>query len=208
MAFNFRDIEHNLCIAMDARMAKILCPEAEQEANAVICYGYVDKQAGLTFEVLCLASYVDGDYTIVNENKTVSMKVRSETYKDTEVFPIKNAAIKKRFEQRINIIEEGYYSRDEAEAAREITCIDEFRHPFFPDDVQAILAAEGLKAESIWVRLERYIGNTNGVEAFAGSLLNAPFDARYNLNCGEEVFIAVVTGNDGKLCFVVPKQNQ
>lgn len=90
MAFNFRDIEHNLCIAMDPTMSTLLSAGEDCGANAVICYGYVDKQAGLTFEVLCLASYVDGDYTIVNENKTVSMKVRSETYKDTEVIPIKN----------------------------------------------------------------------------------------------------------------------
>lgn len=206
MAFNFRDIEHNLCIAMDPTMSKLLNAGEDCDANAVICYGYVDKQAGLTFEVLCLASYVDGDYTIVNENKTVSMKVRSETYKDTEVIPIKNSAIMKRFEQRIRMIEEGYYSHDRVEEARKLTCIDSFRHPFFPDDVQAILAAEGLKPESIWVRLTGYVGNTNGVEAFSGTLLNAPFDSGFNLSYGDEVFVAVVNGNDGKICFVVPKQ--
>ena len=205
MAFNFRDLEHNLCIAMDSRMSTLLNAE-DCGANSVICYGYVDKQAGLTFEVLCLASYVDGDYTIVNENKTVSMKVRSETYKDTEVIPIKNAAIMKRFERRISIIEDSYYSHDKAEEARKITCIDEFRHPFFPDDVQALLAAEGLKPENIWVRLTGYVGNTNGVEAFTGTLLNAPFDSNFNLSYGDEVFVALVNGNEGKICFVVPKQ--
>lgn len=206
MAFNFREVEHNLCIAMDSRMSTLLSADEDCGANAVICYGYVDKHAGLTFEVLCLASYVDGDYTIVNENKTVSMKVRSETYKDTEVIPIKNAAIMKRFEQRIRIIEEGYYAHDASEEARKITCIDSFRHPFFPDDVQAILTADGLKPESIWVRLTGYVGNTNGVEAFTGTLLNAPFDSGFNLTYGSEVFVAVVSGDEGKLCFVVPKQ--
>ena len=206
MAFNFREVEHNLCIAIDSTMSTMLSAGEDYGANAVICYGYVDKQAGLTFEVLCLASYIDGDYTIVNENKTVSMKVRSETYKDTEVIPIKNAAIMKRFEQRIRMIEEGYYSNDSAEESRKLTCIDAFRHPFFPDDVQAILAADGLKPESIWVRLSSYVGNTNGVEAFTGTLLNAPFDPNYNLSCGDAVFVAVVNGNDGKICFVVPKQ--
>lgn len=203
MSFNFRDLEHNLCIAMDSRMSTLLCAGEDCGANAVICYGYVDKQAGLTFEVLCLASYIDGDYTIVNENKTVSMKVRSETYKDTEVIPIKNAAILKRFEQRIQIIEEGYYSHDSAEEARQITCIDEFRHPFFPDDVQAILAAPNLKPESIWVRLTQYIGNTNGLEAFVGTLLNAPFDSNFGVSYGDEVFVAVAEENNNKVCFVV-----
>ena len=77
MAFNFREVEHNLCIAIDSTMSTLLSAGEDYGANAVICYGYVDNQAGLTFEVLCLASYIDGDYTIVNENKTVSMKVRS-----------------------------------------------------------------------------------------------------------------------------------
>lgn len=72
--------------------------------------------------------------------------------------------------------------------------------------MQAILAAEGLKPESIWVRLTGYVGNTNGIEAFSGTLLNAPFDSGFNLSYGDEVFVAVVNGNDGKICFVVPKQ--
>lgn len=205
MAFNFRDFEHNLCIAMDSTISSLLSVGEDCGANAVICYGYVDKQAGLTFEVLCLASYVNGDYTIVNENKTVSMKVRAETYKDIEVFPIKNAAILRRFEKRIQIIEEGYYSHDTAEEARKVTCIDSFRHPFFPDDVQALLATPELKPESIWVRLAQYIGNTNGIEAFTGTLLNEPYEQKFGISCGDEVFIAVVDENNEKICFVVPK---
>lgn len=143
MTFNFRDIEHSLCIAMDTRMAKLLCPDTEQDTNAAICYGYVDKEAGLTFEVLCLALYIDGDYTIVNAHQKISMKVRSEAYKDTEVMPIKNAAIMKQFQRRISIIEDVYYSKDDVVTARKITCIDRFRHPFYPDDVQVVLATEG-----------------------------------------------------------------
>ena len=206
MAFNFRDVEHSLCIALDPTMSLILNEGKDCGANAVICYGYVDKQAGLTFEVLCLASYIDGDYTIVNENKTVSMKVRSETYKDTEVFPIKNAAVLKRFEQRIQIIEEGYYSQDSVESTRKIACIDDFRHPFFPDDVQAILAADGLKSESIWVRLIQYVGTTNGLEVFTGTLLNAPFDSNFGVSYGDEVFVVVAEEGNNKICFVVPKK--
>ena len=41
--------------------------------------------------------------------------------------------------------------------------------------------------------------------SLTGTLLNAPFDSNYNLSCGDAVFVAVVNGNDGKICFVVPK---
>ena len=206
MAFNFRDVEHNLCIALDSRMSAILSEGEDCGANAVICYGYVDKQAGLTFEVLCLASYVDGDYTIVSENKEVSMKVRSETYKDTEIFTIKNAAIMKRFEQRINIIEENYYSHSGTEEARKLTCIDKYRHPFYPDDVLAILPGEGLKPESIWVRLTQYVENNNGIEVFEGTLLNEPFDSRFNISRGDEVYVAVGDIGQGEMCIIIRKQ--
>ena len=205
MAFSFRDVEHNLCIALDNQTPSLLCPGEECGANAVICYGYVDKFAGLTFEVLCLASYIDGDYTIVNENKSVGMKVRSETYKDIDVFPIKNAAIAKRFEDRIQLIEDNYYSNDAAEKAREMTCIDNFRHPFFPDDVLAVLVAQGLKAEQIWVRLLRYVMDLQGTDLFEGSLLNQPFDSNFNVGYGDKVYVAFKNDDDGERCLVVPK---
>ena len=206
MGFNFREIEHNLCVVMDARMPMILCPGENIDSNAVICYGYVDKTAGFTFEVLCLASYVDGDYTIVNENKEVGMKVRGETYENAEIIPIRNAAIMKRFKHRIDIIENGYYSNDDVEAARKNYSIDQFRHPFFPDDVQAILFAEGLKPETIWVRLTRYAGSQGGIECFEGTLLNTPFDPKYNLRGNESVIVAVSDSDNGKFCFIVPMQ--
>ena len=72
MAFNFREVEHNLCIAIDSTMSTMLSAGEDYGANAVICYGYVDKQAGLTFEVLCLASYIDGDYAVRNGLKATT----------------------------------------------------------------------------------------------------------------------------------------
>lgn len=43
MTLNFREVEHQLCIALDSKTPGLLCPNAEYEANAVICYGYIDK---------------------------------------------------------------------------------------------------------------------------------------------------------------------
>ena len=41
MAFNFREVEHNLCIAIDSTMSTLLSAGEDYGANAVICYGYV-----------------------------------------------------------------------------------------------------------------------------------------------------------------------
>ena len=39
MAFNFREVEHNLCIAIDSTMSTMLSAGEDYGANAVICYG-------------------------------------------------------------------------------------------------------------------------------------------------------------------------
>lgn len=208
MSLNFREIEQQLCIVLDTQLPKLLCPDSTAEANAVICYGYVDKVSGLTFEVLCIASYIEGDYTIVNENKSVSAKVRAEKFQNSEIITIKNAAIMKRFQARIQLIKDVYYSDAQVELMRNFTSLDKFRHPFYPDDIQAILLAEGIKPESIWVRLKEYILDMNkGTMYYEGELLNSPFDNRYNLAVGDSVYLVVSEVENGEACFVIPKPN-
>lgn len=208
MSLNFREIEQQLCIVLDTQLPKLLCSDAAAEANAVICYGYVDKASGLTFEVLCIASYIEGDYTIVNENKSVSAKVRAEKFQHSKIITIDNAAIMKRFDARIKFIKDVYYSGAQVELMRNFTSLDKFRHPFYPDDIQAILLAEGIKPESIWVRLKEYILDMNkGTMYYEGELLNSPFDNRYNLSIGDSVYLVVSEVENGEVCFVIPKPN-
>lgn len=208
MNLNFREIEQQLCIVLDTQIPKLLCPDAEAEANAIICYGYVDKVSGLTFEVLCIASYIEVDYTIVNENKSVSAKVRAEKFQNSKIITIKNAAIMKRFQARIQLIKDVYYSGAQVELMRNFTSLDKFRHPFYPDDIQAILLAEGIKPESIWVRLKEYILDMNkGTMYYEGELLNSPFDKKYNLTVGDSVYLIISEVKNGEVCFVIPKPN-
>ena len=204
MNVNFRNVEQELCIVLDDQMPKILCPYATNDANALICYGYVDKSNGLTYEILCIASYIDGDYTIVNENEKVSAKVRAEKFQETEIIPIKNAAIMKRFEDRINLIKDVYYNGSQVEAIRKISSLDKFRHPFYPDDVQGILLVEGLKPESVWVKLTESVQSPGNEDRFfIGTLLNTPFEPGYNLTEGDDVYLIVSENND--ICFVAAK---
>lgn len=206
MAINFRDVEHQLCIVLDNQIPKLLYPEANEDANSLLCYGYVDKSCGLTFEVLSIASFIDGDYTIVNENKSVSMKVRAEKFQYSKIIPINNAAIIKRFEARIKLIKDSYYSGAQVEIMRNFNLLDQFRHPFYPDDIQAILLAEGIKPESVWVRLKEYILDmNNGSVYYEGELLNTPYDSRFNLTAGNSVYLVVSEIENKKVCFVIPK---
>ena len=54
-----------------------LTTKLDIEANALLCMGYVDHTAGLTYEALALANYCDGDYSVVWEAKDISLKIRS-----------------------------------------------------------------------------------------------------------------------------------
>lgn len=207
MKVSFRDVEHKLCVAIDARTVAIFNAMHQTDANALLCYGYIDRQAGLTFEVLGLLLYEDGDYTLADVNNEVCLKVRAESFNDSEIIPIENKALSKKFADRIKIIEEGYYSHDEAEATREYECIDAFRNEHFPDDVLALLFKEGLKAEQIWVRLTGYIGSQAGeYELFRGTLLNQPFNSEFGLSCGDTVIVIVSLATPEKMCLVLTEK--
>ena len=78
---SFRDFEKSLCILWDRACINILDPDQVSGANGILCYGYVDHAAGLTFEGLALVSCVDDDYTIVLDNDENGMKIRADEEK-------------------------------------------------------------------------------------------------------------------------------
>ena len=55
---SFRDFEKSLCILWDRACINILDPDQVSGANGILCYGYVDHAAGLTFEGLALVSCI------------------------------------------------------------------------------------------------------------------------------------------------------
>ena len=87
---SFRDFEKSLCILWDRACINILDPDQVSGANGILCYGYVDHAAGLTFEGLALVSCVDDDYTIVLDNDEVGMKIRADEEKVRNAVPVSN----------------------------------------------------------------------------------------------------------------------
>lgn len=169
---NFRDVEKKLCIIVDEQNAKLLSPDVE--ANALLCMGYVDHTAGLTYEALALANYCDGDYSVVWEAKDISLKIRSGSVANKIIMPIENKVLMNKFKFRIDLLE-NYYTDSEVVRCREIKELDGFRHPDFPDDFAMILAKEGNKPETIWVRAVSYIGANENIMAIKVQLLNEPY---------------------------------
>ena len=85
---SFRDVELALCLVNDPISIRMLDPEQKSGANAVLCCGYVDHTAGLTFEVLSLASCVGNDYTILPEYEKMGIKLRADSLDLNAVKPI------------------------------------------------------------------------------------------------------------------------
>ena len=94
---SFRDFEKSLCILRDRACINILDPDQNSGANGILCYGYVDHAAGLTFEGLALVSCVDDDYTIVLDNDEVGMKIRADEEKVRNAVPVSNKALLARY---------------------------------------------------------------------------------------------------------------
>ena len=169
---NFRDVEKKLCIIVDEQTAKILSPDIE--ANALLCMGYVDHMAGLTYEALALANYCDCDYSVVWETKEICLKIRAGSVANKIIMPIENKVLLNKFQSRIEILE-NYYTDADVLECRAIEELDKFRHPEFPDDLAMFLAKKGNKMETIWVRALSFIGTNEHMIAIKVQLLNEPY---------------------------------
>ena len=169
---NFREVEKKLCIIVDEQTVKLLAPDVD--CNALLCMGYVDYEAGLTYEVLAVANFCDGDYSVEWETKDVGMKIRAGATEGKIIMPIENKVLMNKFRFKIDLLET-YYGDKVFLKCREIKEIDEFRHPDFPDDVLLILAKEGNKPEKIWGRIVSFVGDDGKMIRFNVRLLNEPF---------------------------------
>ncbi len=152
------------------------------EANAVLTYGYIDHEAGLTVEILC-ACKKDGkdDIRLADGNDEVRSFIRIGAVKDVKFMHI-DPRIGRRFMKKLETLR--HYEPELNEGLHEDDDIDHLRHEYNIDDVMVILRKKGAeKGEGVWVRLE---GTT---ELFIiGKLLNEPYED-YGYHEGDMVCI-------------------
>lgn len=69
---------------------------------------------------------------------------------------------------------------------RQIDVLDEFRHPFFPDDIEVFFVGENVQPENMWLRLTRLEDKT-----FYEKLLDEPNqDVGFHMNDEMDFIIA------------------
>lgn len=200
MAF-FRDVEKQFVIINDPKYVMFLGKESI--ANSILCYGYVDHQAGLTYQTLASTLYEDGDFVVVDNAEVVSLKIRADSVASVEIIPVYNKALTRKYENMLEIINI-YYEDEEVVASRSAEEIDQFRHQNFPDDVQVLFIKEGLRPEGIWVRNQKLLKKENGVLLFEGVLLNEPH-ADFGIHAGNKVLFAtgIVDDKGTRICAAI-----
>lgn len=198
MTNHFREVDRELCLVQSLAAIHMLDPQGQSRANAVLCCGYIDHTAGLTFEVLSLVSCVGNDYTILPEYEKMGVKLRASSVKPDSVVPIQNEALKARYAFRIKILD-SYYKDKDITTCRTYQEFDSFRHPHFPDDICASFMWPDQKVERMWVRTKRLYKEENNVLFFLGTLMNEPHHGTH-LHYGNQVMFATFVNEGSRLC--------
>lgn len=179
-----RAVYHNFCVVKaNENVEKIIgdLPGAK-EANAVLTYGYYDREAGITLEILATAIVDDDGFKYAKGDDTVTLKlgIGAVEEADLKICSDKDGTLSKTFANKLEMLK-GYDASEEIEKTREMRFLDPCRHEYFIDDIMVRLMKDGLQPEGCWVRItglaEHY---------FVGKLLNEP-DQNFGWHEGETV---------------------
>lgn len=145
-----------------------------KSANFVYAYGYIDHDAGFTFEVLASGkqSEKSGLFTPREGNDDISVKLRAGAIDGLEIYFFNETRSKlyKKFADKIEMIE-NYNESEDIEQSRQFGFLDESWDEYYVDDVGVFLARNGCQLERCWVRIN---GLDSKNHVINGELLNEP----------------------------------
>lgn len=202
---SFREVERQFAILNTPKYVALT--GTNKDANSLLCYGYVDRTAGVTYQTVAAAMYVDGDYSVVDTAQIISMKIRADSVDKEDIIPISNKALFKQYAHIIDNIDECYYTDPDVEKCRAITELDQFRHADFPDDLQVAFSKEGVRTEGIWVRTTKLLGSEGSTYLLEGTMLNTPH-ADFGVTAGDTIMIGsgIVDAQGTRVCFALLQQ--
>ena len=197
----FRAVYHRFCIFELNDEIKGLTeslPGADK-ANAVLTYGYYDREEGITLEILACA-IVDGEnFRYAGGNPDVSLKIRIGTVADTEflISDDEHGDLVAKFADKLEMLAT-YDESEEIEKTRQMTFLDPSRDEYCIDDVRVRLVKDGLNIEECWVRI---IGLFEKEHLFIGTLLNEPYQD-FGWHKGEKIaFFLQQADDDSIFCY-------
>lgn len=152
----FRAVYHNFALfpLTDATKNAIRDFPGEETAEAVLTYGYYDREAGMTLEALACAKKGERGWRFANSADEIRSFIRIDAVQDEEfsVLEKPDEALQQKYAKKLEMLKV-YDASEEIERSRTFGFLDESRHPEFIDDVQILLEKNGLQSEICWARI-------------------------------------------------------
>lgn len=162
------------------------------KANLVLLYGYIDHQAGITFELLCNGILKGNQVSLYDGTDDFTAKIRSGEIAHHEIYPQEEYHFAP-YQEKVDFINTNYKVSKDVETLRSFTELDPFRHPLYPDDLGVILYREGQQMERCWVRC-----NAMKEDGISGTLLNEP-NGSLGPHCSDEITFTMIENKDKTL---------
>ena len=198
---NFRDIVDKYLNIDAADMAQKLGSifEVTDDVTGLLCYGYIDAQAGISFEILCCAVHDTDKKTLklLHGNDEQSAKIRLAELLEAQaaVLPSEMPRLSE-FKGKVEMVQKAYKADESTEAMRQLTSLDPARLATHPDIVTVYLV-RGDEAEAVQVLLKE-VREVNII----GTLLSEP-QAATGLHKGDEISFFLVRNEKGIMCMKV-----
>ena len=167
-----------------------------EDANYIVTYGYYDRDAGLTLEVLCGARFLNGKVQYAIGNDSISSTIRINNVEDDECYLIKDDGTLSKEHMKKTEKLSAYDVSQDIENTRTMPFLDASRDKVFIDDVLVYLMNDGLKNEGCYTRITGL-----GEHCLVGELLNEPVQ---NFGChkGDKISFFVTEKEDKSvICF-------
>ena len=198
---NFRDIVDKYLYIEAAGVAQNLGSifEVTDDVTGLLCYGYIDEQAGISFEILCCAVNDAAKKTLklLQGNDEQSAKIRLAELLEAQaaVLPSEMPRLSE-FQSKVAMVQKAYKADEATEAMRRLTSLDSARIATHPDIVTVYLV-RGDEAEAVQVLLKE-VREVNII----GTLLSEP-QAATGLHKGDEISFFLVRNEKGIMCMKV-----
>lgn len=169
--------------------------------NCILTYGYIDRSAGLTLEILAVGVTEKDSVTFFEGADAYRSFLRIGAVMEQEFFALEDedGSLYTKHATKIERLRR-YDANEKVELTRQMKFLDTSRDPAYIDDVLVYLFKEGLSPEGCWVRI-------TGLEehSLKGALLNEP-DQDFGCHCGEELSFFVQQNQDKRFfcCCVLP----
>ena len=200
----FREFYHRF-IYIECRdiLERLMGDFLNDDDTGAIAYGYIDEQAGLSFQIVKVAAIKDNHICFRDSIEKAMLIMRYGSLKNARFVDLAQTDVDtKQFAAFEQMIREHYDTdNQEKEHLRKLSFLDSSRHPNYPDDLAVLLLHENHQPEQVWVRGDHLTENE-----IRGTLLNEP-NADFGVHHGDSIQIIPYKQDDGSIVCVSPQRN-